>query len=52
MTSGAGVRPADASGGSARRGRPRRADWAVAIVVVLLHETSVLDRRSCGVSLA
>jgi hypothetical protein len=37
MTSGAGVRPADARGVSARRGRPRRVDWAVAIVAVLLQ---------------
>jgi signal transduction histidine kinase len=37
MTSGAGVRPVDARGDSARRGRPRRTDWAVAVVAVLLQ---------------
>ncbi len=37
MTSGAGVRPADATGDSARRGRPRRVDWALAVVAVLLQ---------------
>jgi signal transduction histidine kinase len=37
MTSGAGVRPADAKRVSARRGRPRRADWALAVVAVLLQ---------------
>ena len=37
MTSGAGVRPGDARGDSARRGRPRRTDWAVAVVAVLLQ---------------
>jgi len=37
MTSGAGVRPADASGGSARRSRVRRVDWVVAAVAVLLQ---------------
>jgi signal transduction histidine kinase len=37
MTSRVGVRPDDASAGSARRGRPRRVDWAVAIVTALLQ---------------
>jgi signal transduction histidine kinase len=37
MTSGAGVRPDDVSAGSARRGRPRRVDWAVALVAALLQ---------------
>jgi signal transduction histidine kinase len=37
MTSGAGVRPGDGPGDSARRGRPRRTDWAVAVVAVLLQ---------------
>ena len=36
MTSGAGVRPADATH-SVRRRRPRRGDWAVAAVGVLLQ---------------
>ena len=37
MTSGAGVRPADARGDSARRRGPRRVDWALAVVAVLLQ---------------
>jgi signal transduction histidine kinase len=37
MTSGAGVRPSDVTGVSARRSRPRRVDWAVAVVAVLLQ---------------
>jgi signal transduction histidine kinase len=37
MTSGAGVRSGDARGVSARRGRPRRADWALAVVAVVLQ---------------
>jgi signal transduction histidine kinase len=37
MTSGAGVRPGYARGVSGRRGRPRRTDWVVAVVAVLLQ---------------
>jgi signal transduction histidine kinase len=37
MTSGAGMRPADVTGDSVRRRRPRRGDWAVAAVGVLLQ---------------
>jgi signal transduction histidine kinase len=37
MTSGASVRLGDARGDSARRGRPRRGDWALAVVAVLLQ---------------
>jgi signal transduction histidine kinase len=37
MTSGASARLGDARGDSARRGRPRRVDWAVAVVVALLQ---------------
>jgi signal transduction histidine kinase len=37
MRSGAGVRPADAKRDPARRGRPRRVDWAVAGLTVLLQ---------------
>jgi signal transduction histidine kinase len=37
MTSGAGARSADVHGDSARWGRPRRSDWLVAAVAVLLQ---------------
>jgi hypothetical protein len=37
MTSGAGVRPADTRGDSVRRSRPRRFDWAVAVVATLMQ---------------